>query len=141
MTRHHRHRARGRTELRAVKTQWASAAVLALIVSVGGGALVAAAVGVLFTLNPWVPLEMPVSKAPTSVTVFLVAIVSAVLAPVAQTGDLLESWLKRKRGVKDSGWIIPGHGGILDRVDGYLTAAPLIALMVSIYERGLFAWP
>ena len=52
---------------------------------------------------------------------------SCLIAPLAQSGDLMESWIKRRRGIKDSGNLIPGHGGILDRVDGYLTAAPAIA--------------
>ncbi len=76
-------------------------------------------------------------------TAFLVAtiILSVVLAPVAQLGDLLESWIKRKRGAKDSGNLIPGHGGILDRVDGYLTAVPLVALITLMDKGGPFAWP
>lgn len=56
---------------------------------------------------------------------------AALLALVAQGGDLFESWLKRRAGVKDSGVLIPGHGGLLDRVDGMITAAPVFALMVA----------
>lgn len=42
------------------------------------------------------------------------------VAVVAQTGDFFESWMKRRAGVKDSGKLIPGHGGLLDRLDGFL---------------------
>lgn len=52
------------------------------------------------------------------------------LALLAQAGDLYESWLKRRAGVKDSGDLLPGHGGVLDRLDGLVPVAPVAALLV-----------
>jgi phosphatidate cytidylyltransferase len=52
-----------------------------------------------------------------------VAATALVLAVIAQLGDLLESFLKRRQGVKDSSHLIPGHGGFMDRVDGLVVAA------------------
>lgn len=62
------------------------------------------------------------------------AVIGAVLAVAAQAGDFLESWLKRKAGVKDSGRIIPGHGGVFDRVDGLLPVAIITGLASLIYQ-------
>jgi phosphatidate cytidylyltransferase len=62
------------------------------------------------------------------------AVLALVLSLVAQAGDLLESAIKRHFGAKDSGWIIPGHGGLLDRLDGVLAAAP-VALLWSLASR------
>ena len=55
-----------------------------------------------------------------------------VLAVVAQAGDFYESWLKRRAGVKDSGNILPGHGGIMDRLDGLVPVAPIAAFLVVL---------
>jgi phosphatidate cytidylyltransferase len=55
---------------------------------------------------------------------------SPFLALIAQIGDFFESWMKRRAGVKDSGTLIPGHGGFLDRLDGVVTALPVAALLV-----------
>ena len=77
-----------------------------------GGALSAALVGV------------PAASFLGGDTMLLV-VGGMILALIAQGGDLLESWCKRRFGVKDSSHIIPGHGGILDRVDGLLAVLPV----------------
>jgi phosphatidate cytidylyltransferase len=80
---------------------------------VGGlvAATVAAGIGAaLIGLDPWHPLVM-----------------GPLVGLAAQAGDLAESMLKRAAGRKESGFLVPGHGGILDRVDSFLFAAPMLA--------------
>lgn len=57
-------------------------------------------------------------------------LLAPLFAVVAQGGDLFESWMKRRAGVKDSGTWLPGHGGVFDRLDGLLPVAILTALAV-----------
>ena len=62
----------------------------------------------------------------------VLAVFSPLLAVLSQMGDLYESWLKRRAGVKDSGNILPGHGGVLDRLDGLVPVAPVAAFLVVV---------
>lgn len=80
----------------------------------GGGVLAALCAGFLLHRFAGLPVQL--------------AAASGLLAVAAQLGDLLESWMKRGAGVKDSGTLLPGHGGVMDRLDGVVAAAPLAAL-------------
>jgi phosphatidate cytidylyltransferase len=72
--------------------------------------------------------------------------IALLLSIVAQAGDLIESAVKRRFGVKDSSRMIPGHGGLMDRLDGFLAAAGVAALLGATRggldgaASGLFAW-
>lgn len=81
-----------------------------------GGVLSAGLVGITLAQAAGLPLRL--------------AVASPLLAVLAQGGDLYESWLKRRAGVKDSGNILPGHGGFLDRLDGVVPVAPAAALLL-----------
>ena len=59
-------------------------------------------------------------------------LITIILPFTATTGDFIESYYKRKAGVKDSGKIMPGHGGILDRMDAFLITIPVIYIIINI---------
>jgi phosphatidate cytidylyltransferase len=68
-----------------------------------------------------------------------------VTAALSQAGDLFESWVKRRFGVKDSSWLIPGHGGVMDRLDGFLAAAVFVFVFgllrgLPSAAAGIFYW-
>jgi phosphatidate cytidylyltransferase len=63
----------------------------------------------------------------------------AVMAVIAQAGDFFESWMKRRAGVKDSGSLIPGHGGLFDRVDGLIAVLFAIGMAVLLIAGSTLA--
>jgi phosphatidate cytidylyltransferase len=67
-----------------------------------------------------------------------IAFIACTLSIIAQGGDLLESAVKRHFGAKDASHLIPGHGGLMDRLDGFLVAA-LVALLIGLFRVGLSA--
>jgi phosphatidate cytidylyltransferase len=68
----------------------------------------------------------------------VVGVVALVLSALAQAGDLLESAIKRHFGAKDTSQLIPGHGGLMDRLDGFLVAAAA-ALLIGLLRQGTAA--
>lgn len=108
-----------------------------------GGMLAAWIVGALFVhatlcwqgvLAPLSPCHAPgYWRLPITVGSY-----AAALAVVAQIGDFFESWMKRRAGVKDSGSLIPGHGGLFDRLDGLLAVLFVLGILVLVSRSGGF---
>ena len=84
----------------------------------GGGATAAALVAVVIELTDF----GPAAGAPgyNALSIGFAVLAGVLIAVLAQAGDFFESWMKRRAGVKDSGALIPGHGGLFDRLDGFL---------------------
>lgn len=93
-----------------------------------GGIALAAVVGLLFSWGT------------TGTYYAQVCTVSAVAALLSQAGDLAESALKRRFGVKDAGTLIPGHGGLLDRLDGHIPAILVAAVVTFARGEAVFVW-
>ena len=99
-----------------------------------GGMAGAAMVGIATSL--WIGIGSPL----------LLALIGVGMTVIEQAGDFFESALKRRAGVKDSGNLIPGHGGILDRVDGLVAVAVGSALLAFLHNAahpgaGVLIWP
>jgi phosphatidate cytidylyltransferase len=101
----------------------------------GGACLGTAFLAIMEKVTAW-PNPAPLAA------LFLLGLVTAM---VSQAGDLFESWAKRQFGAKDSGGLIPGHGGLMDRLDGFIAAAAWVALLgiasgLAVAAQGLFRW-
>tara|TARA_B100000676_G_scaffold313502_1_gene395674 strand:+ start:53640 stop:54344 length:705 start_codon:yes stop_codon:yes gene_type:complete len=73
-------------------------------------------------------------------TIFDLVAIGAGTAVFAQLGDLSVSVVKRRFGAKDSGNLIPGHGGFLDRMDGFLGAVPVVSLSIAVAKGDFSLW-
>jgi phosphatidate cytidylyltransferase len=90
-------------------------------------------VGTLSAFVYWYLLKVDLATSLGSFTIWHVLFWGAGISLVGQLGDLVQSNLKRASGIKDSGTVLPGHGGVLDRIDSALFAVPVVALALSFF--------
>ncbi|GAB5349646.1 phosphatidate cytidylyltransferase [Alteriqipengyuania sp. 357] len=88
--------------------------------------------GGFLALTPLIYLSSRIMGVLDTQALLVAAVAGPVLALIALLGDLFESWLKRRAGVKDSSRLIPGHGGFLDRFDGLIPVSIVVGIMVSL---------
>ena len=100
------------------KTQFCETSPNKTIEGVIGGVLFAVVLGTIFSTD--------------GINIVSAIVISSIVSFVSIFGDLFESYLKREAGVKDSGTLLPGHGGVLDRTDGYLFGAIIMLVLLRI---------
>ena len=101
------------------QTQFCATSPNKTLEGVAGGIAAASVLGIIFS--------------PSEIGFFMALFISAIVAVASVFGDLFESYLKREADVKDSGDILPGHGGILDRTDGYLFGGIVMLVLLRLF--------
>lgn len=92
-----------------------------------GGIVFAAVAYVVYAIIVW-----KISEAPAMFNLLFMAVAGAIVSVISQIGDLSASVIKRRFGIKDYGWIFPGHGGVMDRFDSVLLTAPVLYILAQI---------